>query len=1039
MHEHTIDININTVGATKGVQGLIGNVDALNAAINNLTSAIAGMQNASKSPVGGGSSLADYAGSYRNLSKEIAKTRSELLQELQVLQASRQAKSQDQVLIDSKIAKVKQLEAQLKTLTTAQRNYNKVMGETGASTKRANSSLAELSNTFNKLGSVLGISAGLYGVFRAFQYGTKVISDFDLAQKKLQSVLGETNKGMQKISESAILVGKNSIFGAKGVTELQIELAKMGFAKQEIIDMQEAIVNLATATQEDLASSAEVVANVIRAFELSAKDSTTVVDIMGKAFNDSALDLANFREAIKYVAPIAKQANFTFEETVALLEQLSNAGIKGSLAGTGLTNILSRLGNENSKLVKTVGHTINNFDELIEAMIQLKKDGADLGDTFELVDRRAAATFTILLEGVNTVEQFKEKLKESAGVMKEQTAVQLDSITNKTKLLRNAFDAFILSLDKGDGALSKFIKNYAGFLTDILAVGTKDKAIYQQMTDLATLFDQLGISVDESFSKTAEKVKQATALSEMAVERSIVSFSLGKKTREQANKLWDEIAKDIQFNSDKLNTLILDEAKKRVDKWIAGFGADFDLGKMLPEQISSLGIELNKTIDKENVQYKIQAEVLNILTKQYDEYLKTKELEVQTEDEKNAIIKREIELLELQKAIALEQIKISEDGISEKIKLAQTAYDFDVKIAKKSITDQKELALTLTLLKKKFTGAIVEIEEQYYNESVKRFAKYEEEVKKSVENRFLYLSKIREKQNDALADSFEKNKFGKEKDIWLEFYSMLGLEGEDAIDSFKESIDLAINSINDLVDSWVDSADRIVDIRNQMVDEAQQALETEIALAEAGFASNVSIKRRELEESKRLRKEAIEDQKRAQKIQLALESSLQVASLATTAADLFKDGVKKAGIPGLAFGLAATIALIGMFAKFKALAKEQAVEYGEGGWIGGKSHKNGGTPIVAEKDEFVVRKRSALKYGRLIEAINNDDQISINRHYFNSMKGGVLSTRVSLDDSEDLKAIRKILEKNGRNVSYENGYRIERNGNTITRTKISLN
>ena len=126
----------------------------------------------------------------------------------------------------------------------------------------------------------------------------------------------------------------------------------MGFTKNDIIAMQGAIVNLATATQEDLASSAEVVANILRAFSLEANEATRVVDIMGKAFNDSALNLANFREAIKYVAPIAKQANFTFAETTSLLEQLANAGIKGSLAGTGLTNIISRLGNENSKFAK---------------------------------------------------------------------------------------------------------------------------------------------------------------------------------------------------------------------------------------------------------------------------------------------------------------------------------------------------------------------------------------------------------------------------------------------------------------------------------------------------------------------------------------------------------------------------------------------------------------------------------------------------------------------------------------------------------------
>ena len=131
----------------------------------------------------------------------------------------------------------------------------------------------------------MGISFGLYGVFRVLKNGVKAITEFELAQKKLRSILGETEEGMRGVSQGAIALGRASIFGAKGVTELQIILAKMGFVKEDILNMQRAIVNLATATQEDLQSSAEVVANIIRSYRMSSTETARVVDVIGKAFN----------------------------------------------------------------------------------------------------------------------------------------------------------------------------------------------------------------------------------------------------------------------------------------------------------------------------------------------------------------------------------------------------------------------------------------------------------------------------------------------------------------------------------------------------------------------------------------------------------------------------------------------------------------------------------------------------------------------------------------------------------------------------------
>jgi hypothetical protein len=73
-----------------------------------------------------------------------------------------------------------------------------------------------------------------------------------------------------------------------------------------------------------------------------------------------------------------------------------------------------------------------------------------------------------------------------------------------------------------------------------------------------------------------------------------------------------------------------------------------------------------------------------------------------------------------------------------------------------------------------------------------------------------------------------------------------------------------------------------------------------------------------------------------------------------------------------------------------------ATKFAEGGEVGGKPHSQGGTLIEAEKDEFVIKKKSASKYKGLLKAINDDDPMRIAEELrnkkFHTVWGGVQQT-----------------------------------------------
>ena len=423
--------------------------------------------------------------------------------------------------------------------------------------------------------------------------------------------------------------------------------------------------------------------------------------------------------------------------------------------------------------------------------------------------------------------------------------------------------------------------------------------------------------------------------------------------------------------------------------------------------------------------------------------------------------------LELQKQIAINNIKLTQSAEDDRRAIIEETYLWDKKIANLTIQNAEEKALRLKIIEQEWKLAIEQLgldnykdfletkkkEEEVLTEfykqwndivesSYKEQAELDEKLSKQIEENLNNWFETYEKNYAKLKDLQKKNPLlGLFVDFSMQDLAEMTPEDIDKLSNSFDAWDDSLKSIEDslksFADTWVESFDRIVDARNNMVDEAQQALETELQLAEAGFASNVSLKRQELEEAKKLREQALEDQKKAQKLQLAIDSAAQASSLAVTIANYFQ-ATSKIPVVGVALALAAIGTMLGTFAKFKALAKEQAaVKYEKGGWIGGRLHSQGGTPIEAEKGEFVINRKAAAKHKLMIEAINNDDNVAINRMYINGLKQTALKASVSLDDSEDLKAIRKALERNNKEVTYFGNYRIEKAGNITTKIRVN--
>lgn len=271
----------------------------------------------------------------------------------------------------------------------------------------------------------------------------------------------------------------------------------------------------------------------------------------------------------------------------------------------------------------------------------------------------------------------------------------------------------------------------------------------------------------------------------------------------------------------------------------------------------------------------------------------------------------------------------------------------------------------------------------------------------------------------------------------------------DELKNVQNDLNFLQDSLRNLYSAWteymVTNAETQLKIHEKVVEDLKKQLDEEKSLKEEGNENDYDLLLTKLAKEEAERKKAFENYKRIKKQEAAINLAAQTSNLLLSVTELFAAHSSE-GWAGLLIAIAAAASMLASFYSYK--SKIDAInseQYGEGGWVKGKSHKEGGEHIVAEGDEFVTNKKSAKKSRTLLEAINEGklDDSSIYNLNFNRIPDNV---QVYNSYAEVVKAIEKttrinekILEhqKNTPQMYEKNGDLFIIKGNSVQRYRIS--
>ncbi|MDW3608471.1 phage tail tape measure protein [Enterococcus faecium] len=344
--------------------------------------------------------------------------------------------------------------------------------------KKSNSMTTAVGKVMQGTGAAMTkyITTPLIGVGVAV---AKVGGDFEEQMSRVKAISGATGDTFEQMKQQAIDLGAKTAFSAKESAAGMENLASAGFSAQEIMKAMPGLLDLAAVSGGDVALASENTATALRGFGLEASEAGHVADVFARAAADTNAEVGDMGEALKYVAPVANSMGISLEETAAAIGIMSDAGIKGSQAGTTLRGALSRLARPTKAMQDTMDNLGVSFYDADGKMKPLKTQVELLKKAFEgltpeqqqnalvtLYGQESLSGMMALIDkGPDSLGKLTKSLKDSDGAADDMARTMQDNMNSSIEQMFGAFESAAIVIQK---ILAPSIKKVADAISGLV-------------------------------------------------------------------------------------------------------------------------------------------------------------------------------------------------------------------------------------------------------------------------------------------------------------------------------------------------------------------------------------------------------------------------------------------------------------------------------------------------------------------------------------------------------------------------------------------
>lgn len=925
--------------------------------------------------------------------------------------------------------------------------------------KDATAEITRMASDTSNLDAVLGLAAGASGGFAAYTGAMELFGaeseDVQEAQKKLQAAIAITT-GVQAIQNA---VQKQSAI-MLGISRLQMAALSKAQVYNRLVTMQGTKATLA-------ATIAQKAFNLIAAanpYVLLALALVTVVGalvLFASNTDKSAKNQQKLNEAQKvwldYLETEATEMNRVSNERVAQLNRELNIAKarNASLSETRKIEdeILAERTKAHNKSVGFYGQELDDLEanraklkQLNDMLVQLnnakargdkkvyidvdldgKIDKVKVDEAIEAVQgqidntgRAVDIAVNLKTEGADLDAERKilaaQRLQENRDAAKAETDILRKAEDARIALIKNTFDQQRAQRQAANVRAIADIQLQLRTETNLTVKARK--ALNDQ---IVLLREQLAVDM----VNIANQQRAAELSAQRATQDAQIALMAegAEKQREQLRVEYERQIQDINTRLETERGLTETQVAELLNQQL-----------LLQQQYAkSLG-ELNDKITIDQMQAAADRTQL--------------QLDAAREGSQEEINLR-IQLLQQQRAIELAQNRQLAEDVRQSEKDINAKYDAEVLKQTTELNQQRALMLFDQ------TQALEASEFDLIRNSEERKTRFRLAQEKARLQKILELNKAAGvKMTDAEVKTIENTIAKIDQEIEKskgdergnDIYGLFGLNlDDDQKEAISTSVSFAIEQLNSFLDAKVQAADAAVSAADKEVDASQRRLDAELEARANGYANNVAMAQKELDQAKKNQEKALKEQQKAQKAQQAIQTIQQIGNLVTASALIWS----QLGFP---FAIPAIAIMWGSFAAAKIKAAQLSKSANAGGsesygdgtveMLAGGSHQSGddvdlgtkpdGTRRRAEGGEFfaVINKRNSRRFRRIIpDVINSLNRGTFAQKYLNAYNTDGVNVTVQQNNAPDLRDlkddVREIKEQNRRR-RYVDG-----NGNVI--------